>query len=278
MNKLNIGIVGHGFVGRAVAHGFQNNNLFIVDPKEGTDLSLLLGKKIDVVFIAVPTPMSATGAIDSSIVESTMVALKDMDTLLVLKSTVVPDIVQRLADEYPNFIYNPEFLTERNANWDFENPISNVYGGDIIKTKELERIYANYSICKPAATFHMTAPEASFVKYLDNTFLSTKVLFFNQFYDIVHAAGANYEIIKNAVSNDSRIGKSHMDVPGADGRRAYGGACYSKDTPAFIKYSETIGVDFSVLKEAWNSNCVYRNSYDKPLDREIEQHISFKKI
>jgi UDPglucose 6-dehydrogenase len=273
MSKLNIGVVGYGFVGKAVAHGFQNNNLFIVDPKldRGVDISVMKNMKLDVVFIAVPTPMSASGAIDSSIVESTMAALKDMDTLLVLKSTVVPDIVQRLADEYPNFIYNPEFLTERNANWDFENPISNVYGGDIIMTKKLESIYTNYSICKPAATFHMTAPEASFVKYGMNTFLSAKVLFWNQFQAICAKNGANYSEVVAAIGNDPRIGPSHTTVPGPDGRYGFGGACFTKDTAAFIRYANN---EFTVLNEVVRTNNIIRSQYE--LDsREKDQNVSY---
>ena len=267
-----------GFVGSAVAHGFRNNNLFLIDPKLGTDISLLKNQPVAAVFICVPTPMGDNGTVDVSIVSNVLKELKNIDTLLVLKSTVPPNFVAKFAEEYEKFVYNPEFLTERNALWDFENPISNVYGGKLEYTKQLEQIFKKHSICKEANTFHMTAAEASFVKYLDNTFLSTKVLFMNQFHDVVKQAGCDYDVIKTAVSNDTRIGSSHMNVPGEYDRKGYGGSCYSKDTPAFIRYSESMGVNFTVLKEAWNSNCDYRNSYSKPLQREIDQHIVFNKI
>jgi len=276
MSKLNIGIVGLGFVGSAVAHGFQNNNLFLVDPNLGTDTSLLKKQKMDAVFICVPTPMGENGAVDISIVIKVLSELKDVDTLLVLKSTVPPNLVDEFSKFYDKFVYNPEFLTERNALWDFENPISNVYGGQIEHTKQLEQIYKNHSICKEANTFHMTAQEASFVKYGMNSFLSAKVLFWNQFYDLTQIAGADFNIIKRAIANDVRIGPSHMNVPGEDGHRGFSGSCFPKDVPAFVNYSFQMGEPFTVLKEVWNKNCDYRSA--NLLPRELQQHIKFNKI
>lgn len=275
---INVGIVGLGFVGKAVAHGFRNNNLFIADPVIGTSTKDLLDKKLDVVFICVSTPMGANGEIDVSNVDQVLFDLSKMSTLLVLKSTVTPKHVEFFSKKYYNFVYNPEFLTERNAFWDFENPISNVYGGERIYTDALEVIYLNCSTCAPANTFHMTAVEASFVKYAMNSYLASKVVFFNQLHDLVDSSGYSFNKIREAVANDPRIGDSHTYVPGFDGRRGCGSACFSKDVPAFIRYSQEQGKELTVLKETWNANCDYRNSYSEPLPREQEQHIRFEKI
>lgn len=272
---MKIAVIGAGFVGKAVIYGFKND-VFIADPAVGTSAKDI--KEADVVFICVPTPMGEDGSVDISIVKSVLKDLESVDTLLVLKSTVPPNLVAEFAEKYEKFVYNPEFLTERNACWDFENPISNVYGGKLEYTKQLEQIYKEYSICREAKTFHMTAAEASYVKYTMNSFLSTKVLFFNQLYDMVQETGCNFEVIREAVSNDARIGPSHTNVPGNDGRKAFGSACFAKDVPAFVRYSMKIGKEFTVLKEVWNSNCDYRNSYGTLLPREAEQHVVFNKI
>src|SRR6056300_53710 len=92
-----IAIVGHGFVGKAVRHGFDlpMNDITIIDPREGTSVEDLYDKDIDFAFICVPTPMSDTGKIDSSIVVDVINKLYDNSKcLVVLKSTVTPDIVQ----------------------------------------------------------------------------------------------------------------------------------------------------------------------------------------
>lgn len=275
-DDFSIVVVGAGFVGKAVIAGFRNVTL-AVDPVLGTKLSNIKDKP-DVIFICVPTPMGPNGDIDATIVESVLEQCQHFGALMVLKSTVSPNLVKGFSEKYKRFVYNPEFLTERNADWDFTHPISNVFGGDPEDTKLLEHIYATYSYCEPAETFHMTAEEASFVKYSVNSFLTTKVLFFNQLYKMTEAAGVDFEKIRLAVTNDDRIGPKHTNVPGNDGRLGAAGACFSKDIPAFVRYSQKIKQEFSILKQVWNTNCELRNSYRQMLPREVEQHINFTKI
>lgn len=276
---INLGIVGYGFVGAAVEYGFKNNNIFIADPKLGTSCKDFLNIDLDIIFICAPTPMGKDGKIDSSIVESILLDLEPINNIpIVLKSTVTPDLVEMFAEKYENFIYNPEFLTERNALNDFVNPIMHVFGGTIENTAKLDEIYKKYSSCSKTEVFHMTAKEASFVKYGVNTFLSTKVLFWNQFNDICQKENVDYSKIIAAVGSDTRIGSSHTKVPGIDGRKGFGSACFAKDVPAFIEYSKNSNSEFSILNSVWNTNCDYRNGYPELLDREVEQHVEFKKI
>jgi len=276
MEKANIGIVGYGFVGKAVAHGFQACNLVIADPLLGTSTDDMLDKKFDAIFICVPTPMGDNGVIDASIVKDVMRRLAHVDTILVLKSTVTPDQVDKLAWWHPNFVYNPEFLTERNALRDFEYPIMHVFGGAPNMTLALEMIYTNCSICdNNVRCFHMTAKEASFVKYTMNSFLTTKVLFFNQIAELCSKHGADYNTVIKAVTTDDRIAPGHTNVPGNDGRLGAAGACFAKDVPAFIRFSNN---SLSILREVWNANCDIRNQYPDTLAREKAQHITFEKI
>ena len=277
MKKLKMAIVGHGFVGAAVDYGFpdSNCNKTIIDPKYGTQVSDLIESEIEIAFVCVPTPMGQDASIDASILVS---AVNDLlaytNSMIVIKSTVIPSIIGQLAKD-SRVIYNPEFLTEKAANEDFVNPIMHVFGGDSEQTEKLEKIYTKYSACKPCAVYHMTAEEASFVKYGMNSFLASKVLFFNQFYDVIEQYGGNYSTIIKAIGTDKRIGSSHTMVPGHDGRKGYGSACFAKDVPAFVKFARSIGKDFTVLKEVAIVNQDIRNSYGEPLPREKEQHVRF---
>lgn len=270
----NIAIVGHGYVGKAVAHAFDTNRVkqHIIDPIYDTHLGNLFMKvKLDVGFVCVPTPMGKDGSIDSSIVEEVVEDLARFECMIVVKSTITPAVVEKLSSRYDNFIYNPEFLTEKNAIEDFINPPMHVFGGNCEYTAKLEKIYSNHSQCKPCPAYHMTAMEASFVKYGINSFLATKVLWFNQFKDIIDEAGGKYNVIVNAIGSDPRIGHSHTQVPGHDGRKGFGGACFPKDTKAFSKYAKGA---FTVLDEVINVNNDYRLQYalDK---REKEQNVRF---
>lgn len=277
MIKKKIAIVGHGFVGKAVDYGFSNPNLekIIIDPKYNVGIDKLNNIDLEAVFICVPTPMNPDGSINSTIVSNAVNFIKEYGGggLIVIKSTVTPDVIKTLTSG-PNgdrVIYNPEFLTEKAANEDFVNPNLHVFGGQPKACNILHELYKKYSTCKPCPVYNMTAEEASFVKYGINSFLATKVLWMNQFYDIIEKNNCNYNAIINAVSGDPRIGTSHTSVPGFDGKRGFGGACFPKDTAAFLNFAK----DFSVLREVINANNNYRSDYDLD-DREKMQNITYK--
>jgi len=272
MNK--IAIVGHGFVGKAIEYGFVNTPKFIVDPIHGNTIDDLREGDFDLIFVAVPTPMGKDGAIDGSIVEETVNWLKDNATgLIVIKSTVTPDIIEKLQKDSINVIYNPEFLTEKNANEDFVNPPMHIFGGNKEQTLQLEELYNKLSNCKPCPSFHMTGVEASFVKYGINCFLASKVLWFNQFYDVVNGSNADFSTIISAIGSDMRINSSHTLVPGFDNKRGFGGACFPKDTAAFAAFASQTS-EFPILENIIEANNNYRRNYLKN-DRELEQNVNY---
>jgi len=271
---LRVGIVGYGFVGKAVEFGFKNNNneIKIIDPKHNTFVDDLQGFLPDLTFVCVPTPMGDDSAIDASIIEKVMQNLSMVTGTIVIKSTITPDLADKLCAR-DNVVYNPEFLTERNAADDFINPPMHILGGIEEYTNKVEEYYKEHSNCNPATAYHMTAQEASFVKYGVNSFLATKVLWFNQYKDLIEKYGAKYNVIANAIASDPRIGPSHTKVPGPDGRKGYGGACFPKDTAALYTFSNT---ELSVLGEVIEANNQYRSEYELD-DREKEQNVIFLK-
>ncbi len=277
MRKLKMAIIGYGFVGGAVDYGFPDRNCdkIIIDPKCGTKVEDLENHDIELSFVCVPTPMGQDARVDSTILVDTVTKLLlHTHGLVVIKSTVIPSVVHALSAD-SRVIYNPEFLTEKAANEDFVNPVMHVFGGDRFYTEKLEKIYNTYSSCKPCPVYHMSGHEASFVKYAMNSFLASKVLFFNQLYDVIEKFGGNYDVIRAAIGTDPRIGHSHTMVPGHDSRRSFGSACFSKDCPAFVMFARDQGKPFTVLEEVVRRNQEYRNAYGEPLPREKEQHVRF---
>lgn len=274
----NMTIVGHGFVGKAVDYAFNDDMVTktIIDPKYGTHLEDLLDvypHPSDVYFVCVPTPMGKDGEINSSILELAVEWLKEKTKgLIIVKSTVTPQIIDRLGsgEGGERVVYNPEFLREATAVADIITPDMHIFGGDREWTERAEKFFTEYSLCKSAPTYHMSLKDASFVKYGINTFLASKVLWFNQFYDIIKEHGGNYGHIARAIATDPRVGYSHIMVPGPDGKRGFGGACFPKDTTAFLDFAG----DFSVLEEVIKCNKEYRKDYEKD-DREKEQNISY---
>ncbi len=272
--SINIAIIGHGYVGKAVDHGFSTRLVtkHIVDPIYGTTIEELKGKvELDAAFVAVPTPFGKDGKIDASIVNKVVDDLAYFNCPIVIKSTTTPDVVECLYTVNEMVVFNPEFLTEKNALHDFINPPMHVLGGKRKYTNMVLDLYENHSQCTPCPVYHMTAKEAAFVKYGINSFLATKVLWMNQFKDVVDQYGGKYNVIVNALGSDPRIGHSHTQVPGPDGRKGYGGACFPKDTKAFSAFGQG---ELTVLDEVIKSNNKYRKQYDLD-DREKEQKVKY---
>jgi len=290
-NVFRLGIVGHGFVGQAVEYAFTHPivKFRLYDPKYNTDVDEL--KDMDAedqpqcFFICAPTPSNDNGSVDSSIVETAVLkCLNYTDAMVIVKSTITPDVVNRLyasmnAEQKDRFAYNPEFLTEKNAKADFVGAKYHVIGGTPSAIMETIDLYEIFSSCESNDYHRMTAYEASFVKYTINSFLSTKVTFFNQLYDLVNLYGCNYNTIVRAVGADDRVGMGHTRVPGFDGKRGFGGACLPKDTAAFLHFSthehEDGGtISFDLLQKVLDINTSYRIQYDLD-EREKVNNITF---
>jgi hypothetical protein len=75
-----------------------------------------------------------------------------------------------------------------------------------------------------------TTNEAETLKLMKNCFLSAKVGLMNEFYDFCAATGTDYDTVVALAKQDARMGTSHFQVPGPDGRRGFGGTCFPKDT------------------------------------------------
>ena len=224
--------------------------------------------------------MGDKGEQDLSILKSIYKELKQInnESLVILKSTVSPENLKDLNLKY-EFVYNPEFLREKTAEKDFIEGSLIIFGGKHSLCKKASNFYNKYTNCIQEEHFFTDFVTASLVKYSINSFLASKVIFFNQLNDIFKKSGAedNWENFINLVSKDARIGNSHMQVPGHDGRKGYGGACFPKDSAALLKFSKNLEVEFSLLKESININNEIRSVYNEPTEREFEQNISFKK-
>ena len=252
--NVKIGIVGNGFVGSALLHGFilhvDDVMIYDRDPKRSTHTMEELVNSSDVIFICVPTPMFESGECDLSIVESVTSDLSKYPSInkkvVVIKSTVVPGTVERLAETHPemNFVFNPEFLTERKARLDFINTSRIVLGSN--KTSALQKVKDLYRLRFPYTKIIETDfGTAQLIKYMANCFFATKVSFMNEMYQVCSAIDGDWNIALDGFISDGRIGNSHIDVPGHDGDLGFGGKCFPKDLNAMIKRSE------EVLIKAW---------------------------
>jgi nucleotide sugar dehydrogenase len=280
---MKVGIIGYGFVGKALADGFLDNvEILKIDPKLQTTILDLMDFNPDIIFICVPTPMNKDGSQDISILESVLDDIKVHcpQSLVVLKSTVLPSYISFIHNKFKSLVINPEFLRENFALEDFINSDLILFGGEMEDTQKISDFYLKYTKCKNTEHLFVDTLSASLIKYTINSFLATKVLFFNEVKRIFDKSGTDesWTNFIEAISSDKRIGASHMQVPGPDGREGFGGACFPKDTNALLRYSKEIGAEFNLLKQTISLNNQIRSEYNEPTNREIEQNIGFKKI
>ena len=146
-----------------------------------------------------------------------------------------------------------------------------IFGGSDSSTDALHKLYKESSKCKPCPVHKMTAQDASFVKYGVNSFLATKVMWFNQFKELIDGNGSDYDTVISAIGADERIHSSHTVVPGEDGRFGFGGACFPKDTNAFSAFG---GGTMSILDLVIKENNKIRSQYELD-DREKAQKVVY---
>ena len=262
---LNLGIIGKGFVGSAVANGFNKDcEQIIVDPKY-TDNTIEDVLDCKLIFVCVPTPVAEDGSCDVSIAKDVLTELnrRQYKGVVVIKSTIIPDYLHEFKKTYDlKIVYNPEFLTEANADEDFKNPPFQVFGGKWRDCEVVEKAYLRYSSVRIVPTFKVDLTTASLLKYTINSWLATKVTFFNELKEL-HELGSSmvsWEQFTDMLSRDERIGNSHMQVPGPDGEPGFGGHCLPKDTEALINYHNKKNIKMSVLRKAVSSNKKIRDN------------------
>jgi UDPglucose 6-dehydrogenase len=268
-----IGIIGNGFVGSAVAHGFSEKNPLIYDINpEASTHSFDEVSNCKHLFICLPTPMVSQfgGEANTSIVEE---CLQELDNnakqVIILKSTVPVGTTKRLANKYriTNLVHCPEFLTAANAKYDFVNADRTVIGSPYFRDGKVEK-YSEmakelFEEVFPEIPVHtMSSCESELVKYTANCFLATKVGFFNMIYMLGEKMNLDYTRVLEGVLSDPRIGESHTKVPGPDGDFGFGGTCFPKDINALIKTLEKNGISPNILESVWEDNMNYRSNWD----------------
>jgi len=278
---MKVGIVGYGFVGKALKNGIDNSvSVLNIDPKLNTSIKDLVPFQPNIIFICVPTPLCEDLSLDASIVHSVIDEILEhtIDSLIVLKSTILPNHLEKISKRVKRFIYNPEFLREKHANEDFLNSNLIVFGGEPKNINEIKDFYNKKTKCICKSYVETDLISASLLKYTINSFLATKVSFFNELKNVFVKVGAKdtWDNFIKYLQKDSRLGDSHMSVPGHDGKEGFGGACLPKDSLALLNFYKENNLDFKVLKSALDVNNIIREKYnDDP--REMEQRINFKK-
>ena len=271
---MKIGIVGKGFVGSAVQNGFSPNTgcdaeVRVYDKNPSRSLHSLeeTVNESDVVFISVPTPAGIDGKIDLTILNDAINDINEVsinrETIFLVRSTVVPGTTSNIQQTFPKLriVFNPEFLTERSANFDFINQTRFILGGSKDNTTKVAGLFRD-RFGESIPVIETNYETAELIKYMNNCFFATKVSFLNEMYQVAEKSGVDWEVALDGFVRDGRIGHSHVNVPGHDGKLGFGGSCFPKDVQAIINYGESLGLNMNTLKGVWDTNLEVRPERD----------------
>ena len=206
MSKINIGIIGFGFVGSSVAYGFSAQTgfdqakirIYDKDPSKSThSMEEVLGNS-DFIFLSVPTPSNVDGSINVSILHNVLEQIDDHGTkegcIVLVRSTIVPGTTRSFEEKYRNitFVFNPEFLTERSAKFDFINQARFILGGDPKNTNKVAELF-RIRFGSSTPTIETNFETAEFIKYMNNCYFATKVSFMNEMKLIADKSGVDWQ-------------------------------------------------------------------------------------
>ncbi len=294
MKDKKIGFIGQGWIGKHYADDFVNRGFNNVVRYSLEEPYLENGEKIkdcEIVFIAVPTPTTVKG-FDGSILRQAVKKV-GQGKIAVIKSTLLPGTIEEIQKENPGIfvLHSPEFLSEVRAAYDAAHPNRNIIGipkmNDEYK-KKAEEVLA----VLPLAPYKLIcrADEAELIKYGGNCWFYFKIIFINLLYDLAQKSGLNYEVIKEAMAADPRIGSSHLRAvhdtkdeihngqlnfndfhlePRHKSGRGAGGHCFIKDFAAFTEfYRKQIGDEagIKVLESLKDKNIDLLVKSNKDLD------------
>ena len=275
---MKIGIIGNGFVGSSVAFGFSPQTgcdgveVKIYDKDERKSLNTFedVINESEFIFVSVPTPSNEDGSINTDIVEDVFDRMNrhnySKDNIFLLRSTITPGTTRRIQENCRRLriVFNPEYLTERSAKFDFINQARFILGGPDKDSRFLDRVEELYKwrFGYSIPVIKTNYETAEFVKYMNNCFNATKISFMNEMKQISDVSGVVWEDAVESFLRDGRVGHSHVSVPGPDGKLGFGGSCFPKDIQAMVHFAESIGIEPSVLNGVWSKNLEVRPKQD----------------
>lgn len=209
--------------------------------------------KYDFAIICVDTPyVSKENPCDMSQVRNALI--ENEADIYIIKSTVLPTSTKKFAEELgKNIIFSPEYYgTTHFANnylFDFT-----ILGGELEHTTKVAQLLQN--VYDGRHKFYFTdSTTAELCKYMENSYLATKVSFCQQFYEIAKEIGVNYEELRELFVADRRVNPSHTFV--FDEHPYWKSHCLDKDVPAI---AETYDAKF--LKAVIEFNDGQKGKYD----------------
>jgi len=228
--------------------------------------------KQEIVFICVQTPNNSnSNSVDTKFLESAIKEVTQIENekiIVTIKSTIPPyeieNICKKVGYDKEKLTFNPEFLREGSAVFDFFNPDRVVIGGlDLEKTTKLKDLYSNFE-----TEILVTDPISSqLIKYLANTYLPLRLSFVNEACRLIEYSNGNLQDVLRGVGLDSRIG-SHYFRPSP----SWGGSCFPKDLVEVNNFYDKNLISLPLISNILSSNNEHLSWTSKKIITLLTEH------
>lgn len=251
---MKIGVIGVGVVGTANTVGFRNlgHEVLLHDLDLNTKISVV--EHAEITFICVPSPENSDGSCDTSIVQSVLEELNQIDYygIVAIRSTVIPGFTQSMIDHYPELTicFVPEFLRERCAIDDFVNnhQLLAVGTNDRRVFEKIVEAHGKY----PKQTKQLKPAEAELLKYYSNVYAALRITFANIMFEVSEALGCDYSAVKDSFVATGKAGDFYLDAN--YDLRGFAGVCLPKDTRALDELLSRLDLDFDLIRAISTDN------------------------
>ena len=197
---MKIGVIGRGHVGRNVIAQFgPKNEIVSYDRAHDAVYPVEELSECDFVMICVDTPSNPDGSVDVSNVESAVAQLPS--ACVVIRSTVPPGTTTRLAAlKNDPICFWPEYVGETSfvgSSWDRfarSEPFAIIGGEPAARRKLVDLIVP--LLGPEVRIFQCLAEEAELVKYMENSYLASKVIFVNEFRNLSDSLGLDWNTVR----------------------------------------------------------------------------------
>ena len=159
-----------------------------------------------------------------------------------------------------NVVFCPEFLKEKTFKEDMYNANFCLLGTNCDENMkhEVGEVMRHLYSHKTIDVIYKTYEECELFKYTINVFLAVKVWYFNEINILSDKFGVDYNKFKTLFKLEPRLGSSHLDVPGPDGNRGFGGKCLPKETKGMCYLQDKKGINNEILQKILDRNISIR--------------------
>lgn len=226
----------------------------------------------DLALVCVGTPSGANGAHDmryvaevSRQIAQAVAKLNGRKLSVAFRSTMRPGSVRKMIlpmfeatlgtgwREKVELVYNPEFLREAQAIFDYFNPSKIVIGTEAGEPSEaMNTLYASIE----APTFHTGFEEAEITKFVDNSWHAVKVAFANEIGRVCQKLDVSAKTVHEIFISDTKLNISpYYTRPGG----AFGGSCLPKDVRALQFIATDVGANTHLLDSLLRTNEAHKS-------------------